>query len=313
MFLHCWSVRALRLRKAPRDALSRAILLIALSLLVATSSAHGAPGKRADKIGDVDTEHMFGFTEGSDIGEAGEKELEADSTGRFGRFGGSYNNVATTLEAKYSFSDKFRLSVDATVAYYDIAGVDGLDDRRRGALQSVSFDARYRVFDREHALFGLTLSLEPHWGFADNISGAPADQQSANFRLLADRELITGRLYGAFNIDYEPVQTRLRGSAETFRDSTFGIGAALAMRITPNVFIGAEARNLRHYEGLGLSAFAGQALYIGPTLYAIFGQGYFLSAAWNVQVWGAVAGSSGPLDLVNFERHQVKLRFGVTF
>src|SRR5215475_12749293 len=61
MFLHCWSVRALRLRKAPRDALSRAILLIALSLLVATSSAHGAPGKRADKIGDVDTEHMFGF------------------------------------------------------------------------------------------------------------------------------------------------------------------------------------------------------------------------------------------------------------
>jgi len=115
MFLHCWSVRALRLRKAPRDALPRAILLIALSLLVATSSAHGAPGKRADKIEDVDTEHMFGFTEGSDIGEAGEKELEADSTGRFGRFGGSYSNVATTLEAKYSFSDKFRLSVDATV------------------------------------------------------------------------------------------------------------------------------------------------------------------------------------------------------
>src|SRR5262249_29569798 len=75
--------------------------------------AHGAAGKRADKTGDVDTEHMFGFTEGSDIGEAGEKELEADSTGRFGKFGGSYNNVATTLEAKYSFSDYFRLSADA--------------------------------------------------------------------------------------------------------------------------------------------------------------------------------------------------------
>jgi hypothetical protein len=42
-------------------------------------------------------------------------------------------------------------------------------------------------------------------------------------------------------------------------------------------------------------------------------QGYFLSAAWNVQVWGAVAGSSGALDLVNFERHHVKLRVGVSF
>jgi len=50
-----------------------------------------------------------------------------------------------------------------------------------------------------------------------------------------------------------------------------------------------------------------------PTLYATFGQGYFLSAAWNVQVWGAVAGSSGALDLANFERHQAKLRVGVAF
>jgi hypothetical protein len=97
--------------------------------------------------------------------------------------------------------------------------------------------------------------------------------------VLADRELIAGRLYGAFNIEYEPVQTRLRGSGEVLRDSTFGVGAALAMQVMPNVFIGAEARNLRHYEGLGLNTFAGQALYIGPTLYATFGQGYFLSAA----------------------------------
>jgi hypothetical protein len=92
-----------------------------------------------------------------------------------------------------------------------------------------------------------------------------------------------------------------------------GIGAALAMQVMPNVFIGAEARTLRQYEGLGLNSFAGQALYIGPTFYATFGQGYFLSAAWNVQVWGAVARSPGALDLVNFERHQAKLRVGVAF
>src|SRR5215831_11533684 len=195
MFLLGWSVRALALRKAPLGALSRAILLIVLALLGAAGSAHGGPGKRADKTGEVDTEHMFGFTEGSDVGEAGEKELETDSTGRFGKPGGGYNNVATALEAKYSFSEWFRLSVDATVAYYNIAGMDGLDGRRQGALQSVSFDARYRLFDRERAPFGLTLSVQPHWGLADETSGAPADQQRAAFRLLADRELIPGRLF----------------------------------------------------------------------------------------------------------------------
>jgi len=313
MFSHCWSVRALPLRKAPRGALSRAILPIVLAVLVATSSARGDPGKRADKTGEVDTEHMFGFTEGSDIGEAGEKELEADSTGRFGKFGGSYNNVATTLEAKYSFSDRFRLSAVATVAYYDITGVNAIDDRRQGALQSISFDARFRLFDREHAPFGLTLSVEPHRGFVDEMSGEPADQYGAEFRLLADRELIPGRLFAALNVGYEPEQTRLRGSAETLRESTLGIGAALAMQVMPNVFVGTEARNLRRYDGLGLNSFAGQALYIGPTFYATFGERYFVSAAWNVQVWGAVARTSGALDLDNFERHHVKLRIGARF
>jgi hypothetical protein len=313
MFLHGWSVRALPLRKAPLGALLRAMLLIVLSLLAATSSARGDPGKRAGKSGEVDTEHMFGFTEGSDIGEAGEKELEADSTGRFGKLGGSYNTVATALEAKYSFSDRFRLSAVATVAYYDITGVNAIDDRRQGALQSVSFDARFRLFDREHAPFGLTLSVEPHRGFVDEMSGERADEYGAELRVLADRELIPGRLFAALNVSYEPEQTRLRESGETLRESTLGIGAALAMQVMPNVFIGAEARNLRHYDGLGLNGFAGQAFYVGPTFYATFGERYFVSAARNVQVWGAVAGSSSVLDLDNFERHHVKLRVGARF
>jgi hypothetical protein len=120
MFLHDWPVCALPLRKATLGVLSRAILLILLAMLGAAGSAHGASGKRAGQTGEVGTEHMFGFTEGSDVGEAGEKELETDSTGRFGKLDGSYNNVATALEAKYSFSDRFRLSAVATVAYYDI-------------------------------------------------------------------------------------------------------------------------------------------------------------------------------------------------
>jgi hypothetical protein len=104
-----------------------------LAGLAAPGSASADNHKHADKAGEVDTEHMFGFTEGSDIGEAGEKELEVDSTGRFGKLDGSYNNVATALEAKYSFSDRFRLSAVATVAYYDIAGVSSHPSAVRGA------------------------------------------------------------------------------------------------------------------------------------------------------------------------------------
>src|SRR5258708_40011337 len=103
MFSHCWSVRALPLRKAPRGALSRAILLIVLAVLVAAGPAHGAAGKRADQTGEVGTEHMFRITEGSEIGEAGGKELEGDSTPRVANAGGSSNTAAAPLEAPYQF------------------------------------------------------------------------------------------------------------------------------------------------------------------------------------------------------------------
>jgi hypothetical protein len=312
MLLQRWPIYASGFRKASLRLLL-GLACIWLAGLAAAGSASAENRKHTDKAGEVDTEHMFGFTEGSDIGEAGEKELETDSTGRFGKFDGSYNKVATALEAKYSFSDRFRVSAVASVAYYDIAGVSAFDDRRQGALQSISFDARFRLLDREHAPVGLTLSIEPRRGFMEDMSGERGDQYGGELRLLADRELVPGRLFAALNVSYEPEQTRLRASGETLRDSMLGIAAALAMQVMPNVFIGAEARTLRHYEGLGLNSFAGQALYVGPTFYATFGPGYFLSAAWNVQVWGAVAGSSGALDLVNFERHQAKLRVGVVF
>jgi hypothetical protein len=57
------------------------------------------------------------------------------------------------------------------LAYYDIAGVAGIEDARRAAIQSLSFDARFRIMDRTQAPFGLTLSVSPHWGLVEETSG----------------------------------------------------------------------------------------------------------------------------------------------
>jgi hypothetical protein len=311
MFFHRWSAHALALRKAlPGHVLAWAILL---AMLGAMAPARAEPRMAAHGTHAVDTEHLFGFTEGSDTGEAGEKELETDSTGRFGRSAGSYSAVATAFEAKYSPTDSFRISGAATVAFHDITGVDGFDARRGTVLQSLSFDARFRLLDRERAPLGLTFSIAPHWGPTDTVSGAPADQHGGELLLIADRELVPGRLFGAVNVSYEPEHTRLRGSDETLRESTFGVSTALTAQVMPGVFIGAEARNLRHYDGLGLDRFAGQALYLGPTFYMTLPDKFWLSAAWNVQAWGTTAERNGALDLTNFERHQVRLRLGVMF
>jgi hypothetical protein len=70
---------------------------------------------------------------------------------------------------------------------------------------------------------------------------------------------------------------------------------------------------LRSYDGAALNTFSGQGIYLGPTLYARLGERGWLSAAWNFQAWGVAGGISGTLDLVNFERHQLKFRVGYEF
>jgi hypothetical protein len=61
-----------------------------------------------EKRPEIDTEHIFGFTEGSDVGEAGEKELEVEPLGRFGKRVGSYAATSTEVSLKYTPVDKPR-------------------------------------------------------------------------------------------------------------------------------------------------------------------------------------------------------------
>jgi hypothetical protein len=96
----------------------------------------------------LDTEHLFGFTEGADIGPQGEKEFLIDSTLRDGRSTGSFANTASQLELKYTVFQSLRISAGGVFAYYDITGVPGIEDARRDALQSLFLDLRYRLLDR---------------------------------------------------------------------------------------------------------------------------------------------------------------------
>src|SRR6266545_3176480 len=127
----------------------------------------------------IDTEHLFGFTIGTDIGDVGEKEIEAGTTARLGKRSGSYTALAQTLSFEYTPARNLRLEVTAAGAYHGIVGVPGLDDRRQAAFDGLSFDARYRLLDRANAPFGLAINVEPHWGRVDQRSaGRPARRRS---------------------------------------------------------------------------------------------------------------------------------------
>jgi hypothetical protein len=123
---------------------------------------------------------------------------------------------------------------------------------------------------------------------------------------------VRNRLFAGFNLLYEPEYTHTLMN-ETTRETTLGGSAALSFRITPNVVFGGEVWYLRHYDDFGLSAFTGDAVMLGPTLYIRFKPKMFMTAAWNKQVWGHEVGNPLPLNLAEFQRQRAKLKFAVEF
>jgi hypothetical protein len=269
-----------------------------------------SPAEAEDR---VDSEHLFGFTEGSDIGSKGEREFKNESTLRAGKAAGSFAAGTSEAELKYTVTDNFRVSAAATLAYFDVNGVPGLGDANRAAIQQASFSARFRLLDRNKAPVGMTLSVEPHWGFVDETTGLRSGHFGTETALLMDRELVPDRLLGAFNVQFENDRVRPDTRSVVRHESILGFGLALTTQASPGLWLGGEARYLRSYDGAALNSLSGQALYLGPTVFAALPNNYWLSAAFDFQVSGRAVGIPGALDLTNFERYQAKLRVGFSF
>jgi hypothetical protein len=77
--------------------------------------------------------------------------------------------------------------------------------------------------------------------------------------------------------------------------------------------LGGEVWYLRHYDAANLTAFTGDAVMLGPTLYVQFSRKMFMSAAWNTQVWGREVGNPVSFNLSEFQHHRAKLKFAWEF
>jgi hypothetical protein len=276
---------------------------------------------------------LFGFLTGTDVGEVGEKEIESETTGHFGRGTDSYNALLHRLALELMPLPNFRLELAAANSYHSISGLaqmndprQGTDlndqqqgpdlrDQRQGTFQGLAVEARYRLLDRKSAPFGLTLAAQSQWARIDELTGERVDQFGLGVSVLMDKELIRNRIVGVFNLFYEPQSTRVHATGDWEREALFGVGTGVMAQVWPRVLIGAEARYLRHYDSLGVEEFGGQAFFLGPTLYAKFGDRdrWRITAAWSVQVVGRSVAAGGSLDLINFPHHEGRLRVGFEF
>src|SRR3977135_3600845 len=199
----------------------------------------------------IDTEHLFGFMIGTDVGTVGEREFQSQTTGRFSRNGGSYRAVGQELELEFVPARNFRIEMGSTFSAHDLNGVPGIDDRRQLAWQGVSVDFRYRFLERDTAPFGMTFAVETHADRIDETTAAAVRNYGTEFTLAFDRDLVPNMAVAALNLVYQPEWTRFISTGAGEQESPVGAALGVMAQIRPGVFLGGEARYLRRYEGIG--------------------------------------------------------------
>jgi hypothetical protein len=310
------------MRKSPVriDLSARKLLLAALFSTASFFSAGAQPPANptaqsvADVFHEAESEYMFGFIDGSDIGNEGEKAIEYEATGSFQKRGGRYSAIEHELEFEHVLTQNFAYELSAHGISHSISGVEGLDDRNSTQFSGASAKLRYLIIGRgPGSPIGLTVSAEPEWSRIDGTDGTQTQGYASEFRIVADTELITNRLYAALNLIYEPEVAKPADTGMWERSSSVGVGAGLTYRITPTFAMGVAAEYDRAYDGLTMQTFDGHAIFVGPTLQINFSRKVLLAAAFMAQVAGHAVDDPRPLDLTNFEKYRANLKLEFEF
>ena len=297
-----------------RQKLRRALHCVGVALAVACAPSFAAAdddespkaGLQGNPFYALDTKNLFGFLEGADVGEAGDKSLEFETTGAFGNAEGRFQSVEQEFVFEPTLTDSLGLEFGAHVLGQNVKGVPDLPDFTGVDFMGLSVEARYVVKHRSAASpVQVTLTVEPEWD-AISDAGQRVVRFDATFRAIGDWESADRRVYGAVNLVYAPDGSRLPGQVWE-KTSTFGASAALSYRVTPRLMFGAEADYDRAYNGVAPQGYRGQALYLGPTFHYQINEKIDFSASFIAQA------TPGPLDLADFPRRLARLRLEVEF
>jgi hypothetical protein len=260
----------------------------------------------------VDTEHIFGFTEGADVGFKGEREIETTFTSRFGKIG-NYHVLDGEAAFRYVFAEGLRASLGVLSDFHSIHNVSGLPDTTSFAFNGLSGEFRWQALERSNAKpVALTFTFNPQWRRVNDLSGVVAETYALPVGALVDLAIVPYVLYGALNVTYTPFVAQHSGAWN--QQSGLEISTAIAGAVKPGVFVGAEVRHLAAYEGCFSNQRQGAAFFAGPSLFVELPDHVTFKVVWSAQVTGkAINGPPGALDLVHFERNEARAQLVKNF
>ena len=253
----------------------------------------------------------FGFATGSDVADLGAWAIALDGIATKGARGGTATFITPTLQVSGSFFPCLEVGpyIFLTSSNYKAYG-GGVSTS--GTVIGGGIEAKYKLLGRATHGIGLTLAVNPNFGGYDgNFYGKSGTVFNNSFRLLADAELIKGKLYGAVNL--ELFQNTLADIA--FKNlSTLAVRGALSYAVTDSFYVGAEASHQRGYEGTWMSRYVANATYVGPTFFWAINDKFSLNGTAAFQVAGSDKYAPGRgLGIGFFPRTQGRLKLAYAF
>lgn len=290
---------------------SRVIFAAALAIASVDSALAHEPSSR-QRAGEVDTEHLFGQTTGSDTEEPRAFVPHLVLPLGIGRMGGTYVVGSPTLELKYGVVENFSASLSLRGLAAQVRGVPGMDNVSALGPTGVGLQGRFRLMNREMSPFGMTLQIGGSTDSRNTTTGGRGRQEQGEIRLAFDIEPVFDRWLAGANVFFGSGRQFDGGLNRWSVASTLGFGAAVSFRAGRNLWLGTEAIYVRAFSGSTLGQLEGQALFLGPTLYATFGEAW-ASLSFTTQVAGRATAVPGALDMANFSRHQAQFVIGRKF
>jgi hypothetical protein len=327
--------------------------LVALMGAAATTTAFAAdiPGRKGAPLAPVaastsckETEKtalstdVFGFTTGSDVSDVGAWGASATYAGAFKGGGfkpGSFSGHTGQLQAATAFVPCWEIGpyLIGSTATGKTRGVFG--DVRLDTY-GLGIEQKYKIFGRATHGFGLTADWDINYQGYDakdrtlvpNLS-TNGGQVTNSFRLFLDREIVSGKLYGALNLVIDQIWfergalVATANNPDYLRQSNLTLSGALSWQVVDGFFIGGEARYVRTHLGSFLNQFTGDAIYVGPTFFWQATKSIAISGAWGAQVKGAQNAwndvplapihQSSQLNLATQNQHIARLKVAYTF
>lgn len=271
-----------------------------------------------DHPDEFDTRHIFGMTEGADIGEAGEREALFSTSASIGKTGGGrYGGVEQDAACEHVLNDRFAYEFSLHGVALMTSGVPGVANFSQTTMSGLSFQGKYILLKRgTDGPVGVAVSVAPQFDSVDPVIGANAHNLALPVKLMLDTELLRDQLYLGSNVLFSPAWNNETGHGFS-QYALFGLTGALTYRLSPKVALGAQAEYDNVASSLGFANWTGWASYIGPTLHVQVTENSFVSASWSSQIAGKPAyNSAASLAAYNasdLARQRGALVFGAQF